>query len=443
MSESKPRLPPTATFVARYAVLLGLCLAATVSYISRNSLAVVEKQVRTELDLSESEMGFAISSFFFSYALLMIPGGWITQRFGSRRSLPFFAMCWSAATALTSFAFGLPLLVLSRLANGTAQAGLFAGCTTSIAKWFPKTEHGFANGALASFMAAGGAMGAALTGVLAVHIGWRETMAIYAIVGILWAMLFYVWFRDAPSDLLHSNKTNPPLVSDSGATQPESVVRAHEPTPWLAMLLSPAMFWICAQQFFRAAGHMFFGSWFATYLQETREVSMKGAGILTSLPLLAVVVGGLVGGAASDWVLTRTGSRRLARQGVAVVSLLICSTLIFIAYGIEDALGAVAVISVGTFFFAVGSPCAYIITIDMGGRHVPMVFSVMNMSGNVGAMLFPMVVPAMLKWTGNWDHILLMFGGLYVVAAACWLCLNPNGTVFDQSWSRSQDAPPK
>ena len=69
-------------------------------------------------------------------------------------------------------------------------------------------------------------------------------------------------------------------------------------------------------------------------------------------------------------------------------------------------------------------------TIDLGGRHVPTVFSVMNAAGNVGATLFPAVIPYLLGdaagGAASWDGVLYAFAGLHVVAAICWLCLNPN-----------------
>src|SRR5712691_8350856 len=131
------------------------------------------------------------------------------------------------------------------------------------------------------------------------------------------------------------------------------------PTPWLALFSSPALWWLCGQQMFRAAGYMFFTSWFATYLQETRGVSIAKSGFLNMLPLIVVVAAGMVGGALSDWLLKRTASRDLARRWMSMLSLFACAGLIFWALVIEDALAAVLVISAGSFFAALASPCAY------------------------------------------------------------------------------------
>ena len=208
------------------------------------------------------------------------------------------------------------------------------------------------------------------------------------------------------------------------------------PTPWLALFSSPALWWLCGQQVFRAAGYMFFTSWFATYLQETRGVSIAHSGFLNMLPLIVVVAAGLMGGALSDWLLKRTASRDVARRWMSMVSLLACAGLIFWALVIEDALAAVLVISAGSFFAALASPCAYAMTIDMGGPHVATVNATMNMMGNFGAWTFPIAVPWLLVRFGNWDAVLVVFGALYVVGALFWLLLKPEGTIVEQALCR-------
>lgn len=412
----------------RYLVLLGLCLAAAISYISRHSLSIVEKQVRLDLELTERQMGLVFGSFTLAYALLQVPGGWWIQRVGSRRALTWFAAAWSVATAALGLAQGMILLCGVRWLKGMAQAGLFAGCANTISHWFPRSRHGVSNGVLTSFMAAGGAVGAMATGVLATYLGWRLTMVLYGLVGLVWCWVFYRWFRDTPGEVPEVNEAERELIAGMEGPPPARAV--DELVPWALLLASPALWWICSQQFFRAAANMFFTSWFPTYLQEARAVSLKTAGMLTSLPLWASVVGGIAGGAASDWVLQRTGSRRWARQGISVAALSVCSVLVFAAYFVESPVAAVLIISCGTFFFALTGSCAYTITIDMGGRHVPTVFAIMNMSGNIGAALFPVLVPEIVERTGNWDLVLPFFACLTASAAACWLMLNPNGTIL-------------
>ena len=441
----------------RFIVLAGLCAAAALSYVSRNAIGVAESTVRGDLGLTKEQSGWLMSAFFISYSICQIPGAWVGQRFGARRALPAFAIVWSIATAATALG-GFVNVLAMRVVKGVSQAGLFPICTGVVAKWFPKTGQAFATGALGSFMSVGGAVGAALTGWLVVEIGWRWMFVLYSLPGLLWAAWFWGWFRETPSEhgavnaaereLIESARPlSPPLSPDGGegdeAAEPPCP-RAGDckspapPTPWLQLLTSPAMWCICGQQFFRAAGYMFFTSWFATYLQEARGVTILKSGFLTMLPLLAVVVGSLAGGVISDAVLKRTGSRRLARRGVAIISLGLCAVFTLSAYFFADALAAVLIISAGSFFAAVAGPCSYTITIDMGGEHVPTVNSVMNMTGNFGAMLFPLAVPLLLGKEQNWNIVLLTFGALYLGSALCWWLLKPDGSVFEQALVRAK-----
>ena len=441
----------------RFIVLAGLCAAAALSYVSRNAIGVAESTVRADLGLTKEQSGWLMSAFFISYSVCQIPGAWVGQRFGARRALPAFAIVWSIATAATALG-GFVNVLAMRVVKGVSQAGLFPICTGVVAKWFPKTGQAFATGALGSFMSVGGAVGAALTGWLVVEIGWRWMFVLYSLPGLLWAAWFWGWFRETPSEhgavnaaereLIESARPLTPALSPDGGEGEEAAEppcpRAGDckspapPTPWLQLLTSPAMWCICGQQFFRAAGYMFFTSWFATYLQEARGVTILKSGFLTMLPLLAVVVGSLAGGVISDAVLKRTGSRRLARRGVAIISLGLCAMFTLSAYFFADALAAVLIISAGSFFAAVAGPCSYTITIDMGGEHVPTVNSVMNMTGNFGAMLFPLAVPLLLGKEQNWNIVLLTFGALYLGSALCWWLLKPDGSVFEQALVRAK-----
>ncbi len=433
--------------MVRYLVLVWLCLAATIAYVQRISLGVAESTIRKELDIDKDAMGWIGALFFLSYALFQLPTGWLAHTFGSRRALPVFSVLWSAATGCLALASGFASLVGVRLAMGAGQAGIFPASTTTITRWFPLTRRSVACGLLAAFMSAGGALGSAITGYLVEGIGWRTTFALYALPGILWAVGFWLWFRDSPEEHSWVDEKElaairpaslPPIGGrdDSPASAQAAVARsssASERVPWAIILGSPAMWWIGVQQFCRAAGYVFFATWFATYLQETRGVSVAESGLLNSFVLLGVVFGSLTGGAVSDWLLERTGSRRVARQYFSAVTLVCCAGLVVGAFFIQGTMLAVLAISAGTFFASCSGPCAYALSMDLGGRHVATVFSFMNMCGNLGAFAFPLLVPKLLGWTGSWDAVLFTFAIIHFVAAVCWLCFNANRDLISEA----------
>jgi MFS family permease len=435
MNDSPHRTEPLLTHT-RYLVLVWLCSAAAIAYVHRNCLGVAAGTISADLGLSLKDMGLVLASFFFGYAVFQIPAGWLADRWGTRRLLTLLSFVWSLATAALALAEDFMAMVILRFIGGSAQAGIFSCATKSISKWFPNTERGMSSGFLGSFMSVGGAVGAAATGLLLRTLSWQWILVLYAVPGLVWSAWFYFWFRDRPEDHPSVRRGSvgelPVTLPTREAESTAKIGEPHGPTPWMAVVASPTMWWIGGQQFFRAAGYIFYASWFTKFLQETRGVTIDQAGVLTSLPLWGVVIGSPLGGILSDWILSRTGRRRIARQGVAVVSMFGCAVLIVLAYLVENVWLAVLVISAGSFWSALGGPCAYAVTIDVGGEHVGTVFSAMNMCGNIGAAVFPLVVPPLVAAAGSWDIVLFLFAGTYVAAGVCWMLVDPNGSIFDQ-----------
>lgn len=167
-------------------------------------------------------------------------------------------------------------------------------------------------------------------------------------------------------------------------------------------------------------------------------MDVKSSGTATACMYVGVLAGSLVGGYVSDLILRRTGSLRWARQGVAFFSLGFCGTCIGTSYFVHSPEVAIFLISVGAFCSGVGGPAAYAVTIDVSGRHVVTVFGVMNTVGNLGAAAFAQFLPSLLlkSSAGKWDLVIWVFGLLYVIAAACWIFIEPGAKVFADSTER-------
>lgn len=411
----------------RYLVLGGLCAAASLAYFVRNGVGPAESTIRADLGLTKEESGLLISSFFWPYALCQIPAALLAQRIGSRHALSLFAMLWSLATA--GLALGsIGLMTASRAFMGVAQAGLVPVGIAAMARWFPKSGQASVSGAFSGFMSVGGIVAAPLTAWLVVHLGWRPMFVWYAIPGLVWAIWFSIWYRDRPSQHPSVNAEERGLIGEEETTSGSG---AKPPVPWAILFSSPAMWFLCLQQFCRAAGYMFFASWFATYLQEARGVTILSSGWLTTLPLVADVIGCLFGGFVSDAILRRSDNRRLARQGLAVVALLLCAGLIAAAWFVTDPVLAVLTISAGMFCAAIANPVLAATVMNLGGPHVATVSAMANMSGNLGAAAFPIVVPWLLANAGGWDAVLAGFASLYVIAAIFWFLTQVKGSLFE------------
>lgn len=402
---------------ARFLVLTGLCTAAALAYFVRNGVAPAESTIRAELGLSKEQSGMMMSAFFWPYALCQVPAAVLARRLGARWALPLYAALWSLATA--GFALGeLGWMTASRALMGVAQAGLVPVGVSVMACWFPRTAQATAAGLFSGSMSVGSIVAAPLTAALILSCGWRWMFVIYALPGLLWALGFAWWHRDEP--VLHPavNAAERELIGAHAADAKEAGVLS-----WRRLAADPALWLLCLQQFCRAAGYIFFASWFATYLQEARGMALVKSAWLTTLPLLADVAGGFSGGVISDMLLRRTQSRRAARQGMAMAALLLCAVLIFAAWKVSDPVLAVLVISAGMYCAGVVNPCYSATLMTFGGAHPATWSAITNMCGNLGAASFPVIVPWLIAHGGGWDAVLGAFGALYVVAALLWLLL--------------------
>jgi MFS family permease len=287
------------------------------------------------------------------------------------------------ATLLTAFVTDFVSLLVMWSLMGAAQAGAFPCAAKALGRIFPETERARATGLLASGMTLGGAIAPVMTAMILQSLTawadawgidrWRLLLGAYAVPGVLWTAVFLG---------LVSLRKLPTGAKPSASNTSVAIV----PVDWSRLLRSWPLGLLCAQQFFRAAGMVFFMTWFPTFLQ--------------------------------------------SRQGIAVVGMGLCSLLIVASYFVSDVQQSIALITLGAFCATFGGVSGYTVAISFGGRQVATVFSTMNMFGNLGAALFPLTAGWLVAQTGNWNLILFLFACVMAIDALCWAFLNPQGTLF-------------
>lgn len=409
----------------RYRVLALLTLSSAIAYLTRSAVSVSESTIRNDLGLSLVQSGMFMGMFFWSYALLQIPGGWLAYEKGAKYALILFMVCGAVATLCIGIAPGLWLLLLAQLVMGAAQAGMFPAACYSISHWAPVTRRAFACGVFTMGMQVGAVAAGILTAEFIAVVDWRIVFVIYSIPGFFWVVIFSRWFHDSPRDDPHVNEAERRLIQPKEQAE-ASQLQQKKSVPWKTILQHRGIWFLCGQQVCRAAGYMFFASWFPTFLQETRNVSVKESGYLQALVFFGTLVGCLCGGWLTDWLLNRTGNLRLSRSLVGTTFLMACALLILAAWFVESTAVAVGLLALGAFFAALAGPCAFSATMDIGGEYVPQVFGLMNMTGNLAAAACPVIIGYLFRMTTNWTLVLLVFAGIYAIGALCWLLVNVN-----------------
>ncbi len=528
----EPACPPTRI---RYLVLAAATTSAVLLYLDRFCISFAETYIREDLGLSDTQVGWVLSAFFWSYALFQVPSGWLTDRFGPRRTLALYVLLWSLFTGLTGLAVGLVSLLAVRLAFGMAQAGAYPTCAQLISRWIPFAHRGKAS----SLVALGGRVGGFLAPVITAYLivafvppsqssalephelprprqlawlwtqlaedpsaplpekleatrsasqwiallfspeelarlkqiaqgrvshpqqqlarllnrlldqpgwplevlrrfptlkldrqgqrlvqqarnnpralspeawqrlgrlvleklypqhvhklyvrGWRPTMVVFALVGIVLAGGMWWLLRDNPQVDPRCNQAERELIAAGRPAEVQIPAGQAAGFPWRAVLSSRAVWCVCAGQFFTNVGWTFLVTWLPRYLLKVHHLPAHQRGWMASVPLAAGWAGMLLGGPLTDFLVRRLGlrwGRSLAVAGARSLAA-VAYLVLLLEPNVWTATAAFAAVAVCT---DAGTASVWAFNQDVGGRYVASVLGWANMWGNLGAAVLP------------------------------------------------------
>ena len=414
---------------ARYIVTAFAVALAAITYIDRVAISVSAPFISKDLGLSTIQMGWAFAAFGWAYALFEIPGGWLGDRIGPRRVLMRIVIWWSLFTAATGWAWSSTSLIVTRALFGAGEAGAFPNLTRVFTTWLPVHERERAQAILWLATRLSGAFTPLLVAMLIAALSWRRTFEIFGAVGIVWAICFYVWYRDVPAE-------HPAVNAGELAMLPpqRDTAIARTGVPW-GLIFSSRMVWLLSIQYMCLAyGWWFYINWLPTYLRTARGTSITMGALLSGLPLLLGGAGCLVSAALIPRVSRMAGSVAAGRRIVAVTGFTGASICIFLFTGVEDPTRAMIVLGFAGFFNDFVMPAAWAGTMDVGGRYSGTVSGAMNTLGSVAGASSVLVVGYLLAWTSNnWTLTFYISAGIYLIGAVCWLFLDSHTPLEKQA----------
>jgi len=417
----------------RWYVLLLISLMYLITYLDRVNISAAAPVISKEFGFDKITMGAIFSAFVWAYALFQVPGGWMGDRFGPRSMLTVIVGYWSVMTAATATATGAISFVVIRFLFGVGEAGAFPVATRAMQLWYPRRERGFVQGITHSASRLGAALAPPIVVVIMTAFGWREVFYICGAVGIVWALWWYLAYRDLPEEHRLVNRAELERirgVDAAGKINPPTIEKMAE-VPWRTLVRSPNMWAIMCAYFTYVYCLWIFLSWLPTYLVDYRHFTLLKVGFLASLPLLAGVVGDTVGGLTTDWLLKKTGSAKVARRTVAIVGLLGCVVCIVPAALVDDAYAAVYCLTAAGFFLECTIGPSWAVPMDTGGKYSGTVSGMMNMAGNFGGALSPLVFGFLVQY-GSWQAPFIVAAALLVIGAAIWaFWLDPDVSVIE------------
>jgi sugar phosphate permease len=432
---AKPGLNPSADGAptqqptrVRHVVLLLLILHYANTYVDRVIIAGAAPAIRAELGLTPIMLGVVFSAFGMAYIIFQLPVGWLSDKFGPRKVLTGIVAWWCVFTMLTAAAWNVASLMVLRFVVGAGQAGAFPSATRALSRWLPATERGFAQGITHSASRFAGALTPALVGVMAAAYGWRTAFVVLGGAGLLWSVVWYWYYRDTPDTHKSVNAAELALIHSRSGLKP-IVAGARKPTvPWRVLLQSSNMWLLCLQWWGHSYMFWIYLTWFPTYLLDAHQFSLAKAGILSAFPLLAGSIANTAGGWASD-KLSASHGLKFGRRVVGVVGFAIAVVGTVLGVMVENPYAAVALLTTAVFGLELTVGVSWAVAIDVGGDFSGTVSALMNMFGQTGGALSPIIMGALVQWTGRWEIPFLISSALCVGSGLLWLKIDPEKSV--------------
>jgi sugar phosphate permease len=404
----------------RYQVLGLTVLLYGITYMDRVCMYAAAPVMGRELGFDKLTIGIIFSSFAWGYTLFQVPAGWLADKIGPRRMLSAIVAWWSAFTALTAAGWSLPSFVVIRFLFGAGEAGAFPSATRAFSLWLAPSERGFAQGITHAGSRIAGALTHAVTPMLMAAWGWRVPFLLFGSFGMIWAVVWFRWYRDRPED--HSKVS----TSELGWIQqhkPHSSETVH--LSWGTLLSESNIWCLCAMYFCYGYVLWIFLSWLPTYFAEVRGFGLVKSGVATAIPLLAGTVTNLLGGWLSDRLYVRTQNLRFARRLIAITGFAVAMAFVTFGVLVHDPKMAILSMSLAVAGLELTTGVCWAIPLDVAQNHSGTVSGLMNMFGNAGGAISPILVALAVQKFHSWTPPFVLAGFLCLVAGLLWFKIDP------------------
>ena len=404
-----------------------LFVVSTVNYADRATLSIAGSDLSRQLGLSKIAMGYAFSAFGWAYVLGQIPGGWLLDRFGSKRVYAASILFWSLFTVAQGFIAFVPAaaavatLFGLRFMLGLAEAPSFPGNGRIAAAWFPTAERGTAAAIFNSSQYFATAAFAPFTGWLTYTFGWPYVFWVMGVAGVGIALLWQVTIF-SPREHPRINAAELDHLERGGALV-DMDHRARDAAPRGAvgqLLRNRMLLGVYVGQYCITALTYFFLTWFPVYLVEQRGLSILNAGFAASVPALCGFFGGVLGGLFSDRLLRRGFSLTMARKLPIVLGMLMSTSMLVCNY-IESTTWVVVVMALAFFGKGLGS-LGWAVVSDTSPKQIAgLSGGLFNTFGNVARITTPIVIGYLVQSSGSFTSALVFVAANAILAIASYL----------------------
>lgn len=379
----------TGKYLAFTLLYIGWCI----SYIDRAAINISLAAIAKEFSLNPAAMGMVLSTFFIGYAVMQLPGGWLADKFGSKKVIVVALLFWSAFTVFTGLAWSLSSLIFIRFLFGLGEGAFPCASLKGVAEYFPKSERPKMTGAILSSNYIGSAIAPLIIAPLLLYFGWRNMFFVIGVVGIVFVVAY--WFFMGPAKAFGEEAAN------AGQTQKVDMK---------VLLKIPLMWQLVIAWFGLSLVNKGLDSWMPTYLLTVRHLDLKSIGILTPLPFIAAGVSTAIGG----WVMDRFFDG--IEKYLLVVSAALTAFFLYFMYTAESVIMVIAFQSLVYFFKSFVLAAALALPMKMlPGSVVGSASGMINLGGQSAGFISPVIIGFMISaFNGSYDAAFW-----FLIGAAC------------------------
>lgn len=408
----------------RFNILALIFVTVVINYMDRSNISVAAAAIGEDLSLTKVQLGLIFSAFGLTYSLLQIPGGILVDYVKPRLLYPIILVLWSLATLLQGLVSSLGALIGLRASVGVFEAPSYPTNNKIVTSWFPEDERASAIAMYTSGQFIGLAFLTPALVAIQTYYGWRGLFIISGLLGILWAGVWYWFYRD-PQDHETVSEAELSLIRAGGgiiADKNDDGGRVDFALADLAEAFRyPKLWGIYLGQFCLGSLFIFFLTWFPTYLVEYRGLDFIKSGFLASIPFLAAFFGVLLAGVLSDFLVRRGVSKETSRKGPILVGMLLSVSIIGANYTENTAL-IVFFLALAFFGNGLASITWVFVSLLAPTRLIGLVGGVFNFIGGLAGVITPTVIGYLVE-DGDFAPALFFIGGMAFLGFCSYLFL--------------------
>ena len=373
----------------RWGILGLLVTGIIIAYVVREnfSVALATKDFTSLFGLTDTDRGGLNSAFYWSYAFLQIPAGWLVDRYGVKIPYALSFFLWSLMSAGTSLAGSARELYAMRFFLGVGESVATPASLRWIRFHFKEKERGLAIGLHMAGTKLGPAIGAWVAVRLLVSSGWKAMFLILGLGSLLWLIPWLLLVENDDREIEKAAKANDRRADVSFAR----------------LMASPVIWGTIVGTFCYMYFVYFCMTWMPSYFVERRHLSLKSMGAYTAFSFAGMAAVSALAGWAADRIIARGGDPVGVRKAFTIAGFLIASTEVIGA--LSDSIPVAlffAVFSLSGLGLATANYWALTQTLIPGGA-IGRIVGIQNCAANLPGIAAPILTAWLKQKTGSYD----------------------------------------